>query len=204
MKQLFTAQSGENAMFMRQDEVFGAEKRKANSVGGTLKRLGRYFRPYTFALLVVALVVIGSTYMQVLIPDLTGQIVDCYITPFAAGSTLQSQTSVEPAAGPTTHRTKPGFCEQLHLHHADLSATAAETISGIGGLSLLITGLYIGNAILSGLGFYLMSWAGFKVLRDLRAKVFVHVHRLSLGYFTRHEAGDVMSRFTNDIDTWRR
>ena len=47
----------------------------------------------------------------------------------------------------------------------------------------------------------MMSWAGFHVLRDLRADVFAHVQRLSLGYFTRHEAGDVMSRFTNDADT---
>ena len=28
------------------------------------------------------------------------------------------------------------------------------------------------------------------------------MHRLSLGYFSKHEAGDVMSRFTND--TWIR
>jgi ATP-binding cassette, subfamily B, multidrug efflux pump len=66
---------------------------------------------------------------------------------------------------------------------------------------LIITGLYIGNAVLSGLGFYLMSWAGFHVLRDLRARVFTHVQRLSLGYYSKHEAGDVMSRFTNDVDT---
>ncbi|MFO7683290.1 MAG: ABC transporter ATP-binding protein [Chloroflexota bacterium] len=188
-------------MFMRQDEVFGAEKRKANSVGGTLKRLGRYFRPYTVALLVVMVVVIGSTYMQVLIPDLTGQIVDCYITPFAAGSTIQSETSANLPLDQLPIGQNQAFANNCTYTTPNLSATAAETISGIGGLSLLITGLYIGNAILSGLGFYLMSWAGFKVLRDLRAKVFVHVHRLSLGYFTRHEAGDVMSRFTNDIDT---
>ena len=46
-----------------------------------------------------------------------------------------------------------------------------------------------------------MSWAGFHVMRDLRARIFEHIHRLSLGYFTKHEAGDVMSRVTNDMDT---
>src|SRR5690606_35075789 len=83
----------------------------------------------------------------------------------------------------------------------DLSATAEETLAGLGGLVLLIVGLYIGSAIFSGLMFYLMSWAGYRVLRDLQAAVFAHIHRLSLGYFTKHEAGDVMSRFTNDSDT---
>src|SRR5262249_5616977 len=42
---------------------------------------------------------------------------------------------------------------------------------------------------------------GQNVLRKLRIDVFEHIHRLSLGYFTRHEAGDVMSRITNDADT---
>ena len=31
--------------------------------------------------------------------------------------------------------------------------------------------------------------------------VFEHIHRLSLSYYAEHEAGDVMSRMTNDIDT---
>jgi ATP-binding cassette subfamily B protein len=83
----------------------------------------------------------------------------------------------------------------------DPFASASETIAGLGGLVLLIVGLYAGSALLAGLQFYLMSWAGFHVLRDLRSAIFDHVHRLSLGYFTRHEAGDVMSRLTNDIDS---
>ena len=31
--------------------------------------------------------------------------------------------------------------------------------------------------------------------------MFAHIHRLSLGYYSKHEAGDVMSRITNDADT---
>src|SRR5205085_641823 len=31
--------------------------------------------------------------------------------------------------------------------------------------------------------------------------VFQHVHRLSLNYYAEHEAGDIMSRFTNDSET---
>ena len=39
------------------------------------------------------------------------------------------------------------------------------------------------------------------MLRTLREQVFAHIHRLSLGYYSKHEAGDVMSRITNDADT---
>ena len=46
-----------------------------------------------------------------------------------------------------------------------------------------------------------MTYAGQSVLRALRVEVFAHIHRLSLGYYSKHEAGDVMSRITNDADT---
>jgi ATP-binding cassette subfamily B protein len=46
-----------------------------------------------------------------------------------------------------------------------------------------------------------MSWTGQRVLRRLRTQLFSHLHRLSLSYYARHEAGGVMSRITNDIDT---
>jgi ATP-binding cassette subfamily B protein len=83
----------------------------------------------------------------------------------------------------------------------DPTATSEAVIRGLGGLMLLIVGLYVGNAVIGGIQFFLMSWAGFSALRDMRADVFQHVHRLSMSYFTKHEAGDVMSRFTNDVDT---
>jgi ABC-type multidrug transport system fused ATPase/permease subunit len=79
-------------MFHRQDQIF-TEERKAQSVGATLRRLGRYFRPYSFILLIIAAVVIISTYMQVLVPDLTGQLVDCYLTPYAANATMEQNVA---------------------------------------------------------------------------------------------------------------
>ena len=193
-------------MFNRNDQLFTTEVQKATSVSATLKRLGYYFRPYTLAMLVVATVVILSTYMQIQVPELTGQIVDCYLTPYATGSAIASETGGNlPLTMPNDGQDLPGgqqaFESNCTYTTPSLTATSSETISGIGRLVLIIVGLYVGNAILSGLGFFLMSWAGFHVLRDLREKVFIHVHRLSLGYFTRHEAGDVMSRFTNDMDT---
>ena len=138
--------------------------------------------------------------MQVLIPDLIGQSVDCYLGPYAAqsaagGADFAAQIPGAPGAG------EADAFSNCTYTTANPNATADETIQGLGGLILLIVGLFVGSSVVSGDQFFLMSWAGFSVLRDLRADVFQHVHRLSLGYFTRHEAGDVMSRFTNDTDT---
>ncbi|MFQ5434919.1 MAG: ABC transporter ATP-binding protein [Anaerolineae bacterium] len=193
-------------MFHQAERILGTETRKAASTGQTLKRLGGYFRRYTLVLLLVAVMVVGGTYMQVLIPDLTGQAVDCYLGPFAA------RTMGEQVSGGLnfSQLASSGGGDQSGFNNAfsncwyttpDLGATADSTIAGLGGLILLVIGLYVGSAILTGLQFYLMGWAGFYVLRDLRDQVFRHVQRLSLGYFTKHEAGDVMSRFTNDTDT---
>ncbi|MBP6787113.1 MAG: ABC transporter ATP-binding protein [Candidatus Promineofilum sp.] len=185
---------------MDHPQRFAAETSKPRSAGATLGRLWQYFRPYSLALLLVALLIIGSTYMQILIPNLTGQAVDCYLTPFttarAAGDTAGSGLGELLAAGGGQEAF--GNCWYTT---PSLDATAGETLSGLGRLILIIAGLYIGSAILSGLMFYLMSLSGYRVLRDLQARVFGHIHHLSLGYFTKHEAGDVMSRFTNDSDT---
>ena len=35
----------------------------------------------------------------------------------------------------------------------------------------------------------------------MRIEIFKHIHRLSLSYYAKNEAGDVMSRLTNDMDT---
>lgn len=77
----------------------------------------------------------------------------------------------------------------------------SEAISGLRDTIFLLLGLYAASAVTTGLQFYVMRWAGLHVLRDLRVKVFEHIHRLSLSHYTRNEAGDIMSRITNDTDT---
>ena len=191
-------------MFDHGQRLLNTKTEKAVDVSETLLRFWVYFRRYWVVLLLVLLFIIGSTYMQVLIPDLTGQAVDCYLGPFVAqqftgaegGSILDSipgmaaQTAEESGAFGNCWYTEP-----------QLDAPADQTIVGLGRLILLITGLYVGSSVLSGLQFYLMQAAGYRVLRNIRDDVFEHIHRLTLGYFTKHEAGDVMSRFTNDTDT---
>jgi ATP-binding cassette subfamily B protein len=71
-------------------------------------------------------------------------------------------------------------------------------IEGLGRLIAIIVALFIGGALLNGMTFFAMAWSGQHVLRELRVEVFEHLHRLSLGYYSENEAGDLMSRITND------
>ena len=54
---------------------------------------------------------------------------------------------------------------------------------------------------LGGLSQYLAGSAAIRVLNDLRARVFAHVQRLSVGYFDRTKAGRIISRADRDVDT---
>lgn len=52
--------------------------------------------------------------------------------------------------------------------------------------------------------FYIMVTVGQNVLYDLREQIFAKIQALSLSFFDQHEAGDLMSRLTNDTDVINR
>ncbi len=60
------------------------ETSKPKRTGATLARLAQYFRPYTLVLILVAILIIASTWTQVTAPQLIGQAVDCYLMPAAS------------------------------------------------------------------------------------------------------------------------
>jgi ATP-binding cassette subfamily B protein len=46
---------------------------------------------------------------------------------------------------------------------------------------------------------YLVGWVGQRVLQDLRLQLFAHLQTLSIGYYSRRQAGVIISRLTNDV-----
>jgi ATP-binding cassette subfamily B protein len=47
---------------------------------------------------------------------------------------------------------------------------------------------------------YLVNWVGERALQDLRVKLFRHMQRLSVGFYSRKKAGVLISRMTNDVE----
>jgi ATP-binding cassette, subfamily B, multidrug efflux pump len=182
-------------MMGNREHMLRTEASKPTALSATLLRFWRYFSKYRLVLLIVAALVISSTYIQVLVPDLLGQAVDCYLIPATASAFGGGASAPGSAASSTAGST--------NCWYAPVSPKAAPSdyIAGLAGLVLYIVALYVLASMLTGLMFYMMTYAGQHVLRTLRVEVFRHIHRLSLGYFAKHEAGDVMSRITNDADT---
>jgi len=73
----------------------------------------------------------------------------------------------------------------------------------IGTLDLVVVAFLV-SAIVYGLATwaqtYLVGWVGQRALQDLRIKLFVHLQRLSIGFYSRNRAGVIISRMTNDVE----
>ena len=46
---------------------------------------------------------------------------------------------------------------------------------------------------------YLVNWVGQRALQDLRVRIFAHLQRLSIGFYSRNKTGVLISRLTNDV-----
>jgi ATP-binding cassette subfamily B protein len=188
---------------------------KPKNTSQTLGTLMKYFSPW-WPMLIVALVsVVISTWGQVTTPELTGQLVDCYLTPSAAStfgnfpgiSALASSSATSCWLAPGVN--SPGTTDTLIKKaftiggftgpKADGSNMGTNgRIAGLVRLVLILVIIYVASALLTSLTFFSLNWSGQHVLRALREKVFVHLHDLPMSYYAENEAGDLMSRITND------
>ena len=71
------------------------------------------------------------------------------------------------------------------------------------GLALGLLGLFVVQFGLSFGGSYLLEWTGERVVADLRQRLYTHLHRLGLGFFSNQRTGDLTSRLTNDVGSVR-
>ena len=79
---------------------------------------------------------------------------------------------------------------------------AGEQVNLIGFLCLL-AGIYLVGMVASFLYNYLMVRVGQGTQKTIRDQMFTHMQTLPIRYFDTHPAGDIMSRYTSDIDTLR-
>jgi len=174
------------------------EARKAENLGVTLRRLFAYFRPYLLALFLALAFLALGTWAQVTAPELIGQAVDCYISPALMSGEEDGQMAqmMKKFGGDSASQSNCWYDPDIPQ-----DADTDVYLAGLGKLVLYIVGLYVLMAITTGLMFYALSWAGQHVIRNLRVDIFHHIHQLSLSYYTKHDAGDVMSRLTNDTST---
>ncbi len=198
--------------------ILNQESLKPRKLSETLMRLGAYFGRFWYMILVAVLMVVVATWSQVTTPELTGQATDCFLVPIGQ-SAFGNFGSFGPQNGSQTN-TATSSCWLASTDTSMLStsrkiiyaafhiggyqtpdpatATNDQRVEGLTRLILIVIVLFVLGSVLTGATFFVMSWTGQHVLRVLRVEVFEQLHRLSLSYYAEHEAGDLMSRITND------
>ncbi len=160
------------------------EAEKAGSTTQTLVRFGKYFGIYITGVIVALALIVVSTWTQVVTPDYIGEAVDCYLFPQATSNCWFDSTV------------------QSAIQNGAINTISTDVkLAGMTHLVLILVGLFLLGAVVSGLGFYTMSRTGQQVLRRMRQDLFRKAHQLSLSYYSEHDAGDLMSRITNDTQT---
>ena len=73
----------------------------------------------------------------------------------------------------------------------------------VGALDLIVV-LFLVSAIVYAVATYaqtyLVGWVGQRALQDLRIRLFIHLQRLSIGFYSRNRTGVIISRMTNDVE----
>ena len=71
---------------------------------------------------------------------------------------------------------------------------------GLARITLLMLVVYLLDSAFQALGDFLMARVSQRSLQQVRQDLFIHLQKLSLAFYDRNPAGELMSRLTNDID----
>lgn len=123
-----------------------------------------------------------------------------YIYRVSPASLIISFISIVVSAGATVYGTL--FIEQLIDKYItpmlkEKTPNFAPLLQGI----MTMAGIYLIGVIANYLFSLLMMLLSQKVQKQIRDDMFTHMESLPIAFFDQNEYGDIMSRYTNDIDT---
>ncbi len=148
-----------------------------------LNRLLRYVRPYWFYLLasVISMALVGlfDAFRLLLI----GPIFDRVLNPAAQGNNLPLIRI------PLSHRTiELGWFVPEHFHN----------------VWTIVAFALVASTVLKGIfdyvGTYLVNYAGFGMITDLRNELYTATLRRSVAFFQKHSTGTLLSAIINDVE----
>jgi ATP-binding cassette subfamily B multidrug efflux pump len=172
-----------------------AEKSKNFKVafGRLLARL----RPEAPLIVLVFVLAIISVTFAVIGPKILGN---------ATNTIFQGAISKELPVGVTQAQAVAGLRASGKGQLADMLASLTLTpgvgidFGALGGILLLLTGVYLLSAAFSWMQAWIMAGVTQRTVYRLRRDVDEKLGRLPLKYFDGHPRGDILSRVTNDID----
>jgi ATP-binding cassette subfamily B multidrug efflux pump len=145
---------------------------RAEDPGRTLRRLAGQLRPFWHLILGASLLVAISSLTQLAGPLLIGRAIE-----------MLGDPSLAPPWPVST-----------------LPLLASGAYAGLSQLVAALAGAYLLSWATSAGQLYLIVLVGQRLLYSLRDQIFARLQLLTLAFYDQHEAGDLMSRLTNDTD----
>ena len=147
------------------------EVQKPKDTGNVLRRLYDYFAPFKRRLFAVSVFLVLSVLADLAAPYLIGVAIDQFIAQPDAPAPVWLTWIIGPDAPRAT---------------------------GLTAVMVLLLLSYISAWILNVIQFRLMVRVSQRVLLSMRTQILDQLHKLSLDFFDQSQAGDLMSRLTND------
>jgi ATP-binding cassette, subfamily B, multidrug efflux pump len=175
----------------------GLPAAKPKDFRGSFRRLIATLRPEAPLIAGVILLAVVSVAFTVVGPKILGN---------AVNTIFEGAISRNMPAGATQDQIVAAARANGQNQLADMLSTMHLTpgvgidFGALGGVVVLLVGLYIVSSIFAWLQGYVMAGVTQRTVYRLRADVDAKLGRLPLRYFDSHPRGDLLSRVTNDID----
>lgn len=170
---------------------------KAKSFGPSLRRLVGRLGAYRWRMTIITAAMVASVVLTAVAPRILGKATDVLFDgvigkQLPAGLTKEQAVDVLRAGGQDTFADMVSAMNVIPGQGVDFSA--------LGRVLMIVMALYLGSALLSWIGAYLLNDVVIGTVTELRAEVETKVHRLPLSYYDAAARGDLLSRVTNDLD----
>ena len=170
---------------------------KPKNFRGSFRRLIGELRPERRVVIAVMLLAIVSVVLAILGPKILGNATNILFDGVIGKQLPAGVTKAQAVAG-LRAANQPNLADML----ASMNVTPGQGVDfgALGGVLLLVTGIYAVSSMFSWGQAYLMAGVTQRTVYRLRRRVDEKLGRVPLSYFDRESRGDILSRVTNDID----
>ncbi|MGI9209438.1 MAG: ABC transporter transmembrane domain-containing protein, partial [Rhodococcus sp. (in: high G+C Gram-positive bacteria)] len=166
---------------------------KPRSFGPSVKRLMHRLVSYRGFVVTVLLATVGSVILSAIAPRVLGHATDLIFNG-VVGRMLPAGATKDEAVDGLRAQGQDTFADMVAS--MDLTPGVGVDFSAVGRVLMIVLGLYLGTALLSWIGAYLLNIVVVGTIRRLRSDVEAKLHRLPLRYYDTMPRGDLLSRVT--------
>ena len=91
------------------------------------------------------------------------------------------------------------YLQKIAIDDYILKPDDPASFNGLTLIALLMLGMGLVSAFISGMRSYTLARLGQHIIRDIGVRIFSHIQSLSMEFFDRRETGQIISRATNDV-----